>query len=113
MQENSVNLLCNMLIEQPVLQEHLITTSRAFSATSLSVIIGMKYAPDTFQPVSGWQILSSPHLYLLINSVAEALSYCRRWRQCLRLNIESYNGTYFLAEFLQPQLIVSPFGLPL
>ena len=75
MQENSVNLLCNMLIEPTVLQEHPITTSRAFSATSLSVIIGMNVCTRYFPtPVSGWKIISSPHLYLLINSEAEASS---------------------------------------
>ena len=42
----------HFIVEQPLLQEHLTISSKAFGATSLSVIIGIRFDPQTFQPQS-------------------------------------------------------------
>ncbi len=70
----------HLIVEQPVLQEHLMTSSKAFGATSLSVIIGINRKFPT--PASWWQIKSSPCLYLVVNSKAEVSGCCRCQRQC-------------------------------
>ena len=40
----------HFILEQPLLQEHLTISSKAFGVTSLSVIIGIRFDPQTFQP---------------------------------------------------------------
>ena len=102
MQANNLDLLF-YIIEQPVLHEHLITSSKAFGATSLSVIIGIKLDPVTLQPQSvEGKSNSSPCLYLVVDSIIEVSCCCRCWGKCLRLYIGSV-GT--LTKFLKSQLI--------
>ena len=42
----------HFIVEQLLLQKHFTISSKTFGATSLSVIIGIKVDPQTFQPQS-------------------------------------------------------------
>ena len=83
----------HLLVEQPVLHEHLITSSKALGAISLSVIIGMRFPPDNFQPQFVGGKLFPPCLYLVIDSIAEFVGG-KLFPPCLYLVIDS------IAEFV-------------